>query len=304
MMTENRSLNDGWIYRDKIDRSGVGQTILQYYAQRYTHSSLKEWETRLTLGQIWLDGKPLQVNTPLQLGQLLEYHRPSWLEPHVPLNFATIYEDEDLLVIDKPSGLPVMPGGNFLQNTLLWQLQQQYSIDPPIPVHRLGRGTSGLLLLGKSALAKSELSRQMRSNHIIKKIYLALVADNTIPDRLIIDNSIGKISHPILGYVYGATPTGKYAYSEVEVIQRNIDRAIVRVKIITGRPHQIRIHLAVAGYPLLGDPLYQIGGLPKIDAVPGDCGYWLHSHQLSFLHPRTNDRLHLECPAFRAEFNN
>jgi 23S rRNA pseudouridine1911/1915/1917 synthase len=295
MMTENRSLNDGWIYRDKIDRSGVGQTVLQYYAQRYTHSTLKEWKTRLTLGQIWLDGKLLQVNIQLQLEQLLEYHRSPWLEPDVPLNFATIYEDEDLLVINKPSGLPVMPGGNFLQNTLLWQLQQQYSIDPPIPIHRLGRGTSGLLLLGKSALAKSELSRQMRSNHTIEKIYLALVADNTIPDRLIIDRPIGKIPHPILGYVYGATPTGKFAYSEVEVIQRNTDSAIVRVKIITGRPHQIRIHLAAAGYPLLGDPLYQVGGLPKIDAVPGDCGYWLHAHQLSFLHPRTNCRLHLEC---------
>ncbi len=299
MMTENRSLNRGWIYRETVDRSGIGQTVLQYYAQRYAHSSLETWQERLTLGQICLDGKPLHTNIQLKLGQVLEYHRPPWLEADVPLNYALVYEDRDLLVIDKPSGLPVMPGGGFLEHTLLWQLRQQYPIDPPVPIHRLGRGTSGLLLLGKSALAKSELSRQMRSNSL-EKIYLALVADNSIPNRLTINDPIGKIPHPILGYIYGVTPTGKFAHSECRVIRRNSDSAIVRVKILTGRPHQIRIHLAAAGYPLLEDPLYRAGGLPKseiaeIIAVPGDCGYWLHAYQLSLLHPRTNLQLDLEC---------
>jgi 23S rRNA pseudouridine1911/1915/1917 synthase len=144
MIAENRSLNRGWIYKDKIDRFGEGQTVLQYYAQRYTHSSLEIWQERLKSGQIWLDGKLLQDNIQLKTGQFLEYHRPPWLEVDVPLNYAVIYQDEDLLVIDKPAGLPVMPGGGFLEHTLLWQLQQEYHENPPVPIHRLGRGTSGL----------------------------------------------------------------------------------------------------------------------------------------------------------------
>jgi 23S rRNA pseudouridine1911/1915/1917 synthase len=140
-----------------------------------------------------------------------------------------------------------------------------------------------------------------RDRGTIKKIYLALVADNSIPDNLIIDHPIGKIPHPILGYIYGATPQGKFAHSECRVIQRNSDNAIVEVRIFTGRPHQIRIHLATAGYPLLGDPLYGVGGLFKNEiAVPGDCGYYLHAYQLSFFHPRIDRLINLKSsPKFK-----
>ena len=304
-------LNQGWIYEEKVPRSAAGQTVLQYYATRYHHSNEQEWRAKIESGQVFLNGERVFAETILQSGQNLAYHRPPWSEPTVPLSFEIIYEDRDLLAIAKPSGLPVLPGGGFLENTLLWQIKKIYPQNTPVPIHRLGRGTSGLLLLAKSALAKSSLSSQMRTNSTktpkgerIEKIYLAKVnnANNSvIPDRFTVTNPIGKIPHPHLGYIYGATTTGKFAHSECQVVQRNPDSTIIQVTILTGRPHQIRIHLAAAGFPLMGDPLYGIGGIPQLKqdaiAVPGDCGYHLHAYRLAFTHPKSNERINLICPA-------
>ena len=291
-------LNHGWIYRDRVDAAGAGQTLLQYYTQRYRHSSEPEWRDRIESGQICLDDGPAAPETLLQRGQRLAYHRPPWVEPPVPLDFAVLHEDADLWVVSKPSGLPVLPGGGFLEHTLLWQLQARCPHPTPVPIHRLGRGTSGLMLLARSPLAKAHLSQQMRDRQI-HKVYRALVGPNVAGDRLSLRYAIGKLPHPVLGYVYGATPDGLDAHSECKVLRRSPTSTLVEVTIFTGRPHQIRIHMAAAGYPLLGDPLYGVGGVPHLSAaiapgklpVPGDCGYLLHAHRLTFTHPRTQEPL-------------
>ena len=303
-------MNQGWIYREQVKYQDVGETVLEYYTTRYLHSSEFQWQARIESGQILLDDRIAVAATELKLGQHLIYHRAPWSEPEVPLSFEVLYEDQDLLVVAKPSGLPVMPGGGFLEHTLLWQLKTRYPLDTPVPIHRLGRGTSGLLLLGRSHLAKSSLSKQMRENTVdtqenrhINNVYHVLIKNNPISDRFTISNPIGKIPHPVLGYVYGATTEGKFARSDCRVMERHRNRTLVEVTILTGRPHQIRIHLAAAGYPLLGDPLYLAGGIPRNTAiageklpVPGDCGYYLHAYQLSFTHPRSFQRMNLECP--------
>lgn len=298
-------MNNGWIYTDRVNKSSAGETVLQYYSLRYRHSTATQWRERIESGQILLNGKPTTADTLLKAGQKLTYHRPPWKEPQVPLSFEVIYEDADLLIIDKPSGLPVLPGGEFLQHTLLHQLEKLYLHNTPIPIHRLGRGTSGLMLLGRSKIAKSNLSQQMRDRSI-QKVYLAKASGIITHDEFSIGDRIGKIPHPILGYIYGATPTGKYARSDCKVIQRNQDNTIVEVTILTGRPHQIRIHLAAAGYPLTGDPLYDVGGVPrreewhssKQDKVitPGDCGYELHAYRLGFKHPVSNKQVNFTAP--------
>ena len=296
-------MNDGWTYKDKVTKSDAGRTVLQYYSLRYRHSTATQWQERIESGQILLNEKRTTVDTLLQAGQKLTYHRPPWKEPQVPF-FEVIYEDADLLIINKPSGLPVLPGGGFLQHTLLHQLQKLYPQDTPVPIHRLGRGTSGLMLLGRSKLAKSSLNEQMR-DRAINKVYIAKASGIITEDKFIIRDRIGKIPYPILGYIYGATPTGKYARSDCKVIQRNEDNTVVEVTILTGRPHQIRIHLAAAGYPLVGDPLYDFGGIPRRDEshspkrnkiiTPGDCGYDLHAYQLGFKHPVSNSQMSFTC---------
>lgn len=302
-------MNQGWTYRDRVSTTAVGQTLLDYYVQRYRHSSCDDWQQRIENGLVTVDGEPGDSDQRLHLGQRLAYFRPPWEEPSVPLEFAVLYEDTDLMAIAKPSGLPVLPGGGFLENTLLHQLQVRYPKHPPIPIHRLGRGTSGVMLTARSPLAKSALSRQMRnstqgSSHssTLHKTYRALVGPSNLPDAFVVTTPIGSVSYPVLGSLYAATPIGKPARSEVQVLRRDATSTLLEVTIQTGRPHQIRIHLAAAGYPLLGDPLYGPGGLPyavtnpqeKVP-VPGDCGYWLHACELRFTHPRTQEILEIQC---------
>ncbi|MEB3288526.1 MAG: pseudouridine synthase [Leptolyngbya sp.] len=308
------NLNQGWVYHDRISSAQAKGSVLTYYTDRYHHSSREEWAQRLAAGQLYRNGRVLQGDEGLSPGDRLEYHRPPWAEPPVPLDFGVIYEDADLLVIVKPAGLPVLPGGAFLTHTLLHQLQKRYPHETPYPIHRLGRGTSGLMLLARSPLARSVLSQQMRqdtasasdpqAHHHIVKTYRALTEPGALPDYFTLTTPIGPVDHPWLGQVYAASPNGRFALSHGEVIQRSPTANLVEVTIRTGRPHQIRIHLAAAGYPLLGDPLYGLGGIPKITdlspgqalPVPGDLGYWLQAHRLALAHPRTQAAMTFTCP--------
>lgn len=293
------------MYREQVDRASAGLTVLAYYTQRYRHSRESEWSARIAAQQIWLDDQPATCEMVLQLGQQLAYHRPPWQEPDVPLVYDLLYEDADLLVVAKPSGLPVMPAGGFLEHTLLWQLKRHYPQDTPVPIHRLGRGTSGLVLLARSPLGRAQLTQQMR-NRQIGKVYWAIASGQSERDQFPIEQPIGKLPHPVLGYVYGAvdglTTKGALARSDCRVLQRQGDQMLVEVAILTGRPHQIRIHLAAAGFPLVGDPLYTVGGVPRLTGeeetvvVPGDCGYLLHAYSLSFRQPATGQAIQLTCP--------
>jgi 23S rRNA pseudouridine1911/1915/1917 synthase len=111
-----------------------------------------------------------------------------------------------------------------------------------------------------------------------------------------IDTPIGLVPHARLGQVHAASPSGRTAVSQVRVLAALEDRALVAVTILTGRPHQIRIHLAAAGHPLVGDRLYVAGGLPGSEpSLPGEGGYRLHAHRLALAHPATGHRIEIAC---------
>lgn len=295
------SLNDGWVYHDRIQPDGHGLTVLDFYAERYRHSSRETWCARIESGEVLLDGQQTASDVVLTRGQTLAYHRQPWTEPHAPSSFAVLYRDEHVLAVAKPSGLPVLPGGGHLQNTLLASLRRRFG-EGPAPIHRLGRGTSGVMLFARSDIAKHRLSEDL-SNGRLTKIYLALACGADLPDRFTVDTPIGRVPYPEIQYVYAADPAGKPSRSECHVLRRCPDqnRSIVQVQIITGRPHQIRIHLAAAGHPLVDDPLYAPGGvpLPVSDGarvpMPGDVGYHLHAHRITFPHPVTDRSVTVVC---------
>jgi 23S rRNA pseudouridine1911/1915/1917 synthase len=234
------------------------------------------------------------ATTTLKVGQWLIWRRPPWHEPEVPLSFALLYEDEDMLAVAKPCGLPTMPAGGFLDHTLLTLVRRSYP--EATPIHRLGRGTSGIVLFARTAEARSALTEAMRHNRMVK-LYRALASGVSQKDAFLIDVPIGQVPHPLLGTVHAASGTGKRAVSRARVLERRCGSTLFEVLIETGRPHQIRIHLAAAGFPLVGDPLYSAGGGLKDSgsALPGDTGYLLHAERLELAHPTTGAPLCLSC---------
>ncbi len=287
-------MNSGFSYRERIGSRGASTRLLDYLAERYDHTTAAGWRSRLTQGQVLVDGERASSETVLSRGAVLVWQRPPWREPRVPLSFAVLYEDADLLAVAKPSGLPTIPGGGFLEHTLMARVRRRYP--DAAPAHRLGRGTSGIVLFARSQRARAAVAAAWRCNAVLK-IYRALVNGNPSSDQFTIDTPIGRVPHPHLGSVHAASPVGKRSRSFVYVLERRGENTLVEVVIETGRPHQIRIHLAAAGLPLFGDPFYLAGGVPsgRRGARPGEVGYRLHAMTLELEHPAGGRPLRIEC---------
>jgi 23S rRNA pseudouridine1911/1915/1917 synthase len=159
------------------------------------------------------------------------------------------------------------------------------------PAHRLGRGTSGLIAFGKSPLGRSALTRQLREL-TLGKTYLAWVAGARLPVSFAARQPIARLAHGPLT-IHAAAEHGKPSLTRVRVLRRETERTLVAAQPITGRPDQIRIHLAAAGAPIVGDPLFGPGGVPISNAPPGRGGYLLHAAGLSFDHPTSGARVRL-----------
>ena len=277
-------LNTGYTYRDTIQREHHGWTALDYYSSVYKHSSVEEWQQEFAGGNVTVAGSPILSEFIISTGMQLEWHRAPWVEPEVTATFEELYEDDSVLIVHKPEGLPVLPGGGFLQHTLLHLVREQHG-EMLSPVHRLGRGTTGAIMFTKNKAAAEYYGTAMR-DRTLQKIYLAMVQGVPEEREFTVDSPIGLVPYPPVGELHASKPGGKSSTSHVTVLQRYPDRdcSLVQVEIPTGRPHQIRIHMGFAGHPLVGDPLYTAGGLPITGgtAVPGDCGYFLHSWKLTF----------------------
>jgi 23S rRNA pseudouridine1911/1915/1917 synthase len=295
--------NGGFRHLEQISSAAAGRTVLAHLAARYPLASEVEWLRRIQAGQVFLGEEPARKEDILRAGQTLTWLRPPWIEPEVPLATAILYEDEALLAVAKPSGLPTLPGGGeFLEHTLLAVVRRRHP--EASPMHRLGRGTSGIVLFAPTAKTRKPLQMAFQDQRT-RKIYRTLCAGNPELDVFEIVAPIGEIPYEPLGALHAAHPEGRPSRSRVAVLERRENTSLLDVEIFTGRPHQIRIHLAWAGHPLAGDPLYGPGGvpLPGTRALPGDPGYLLHAHRLELHHPRTGERLILRCqppPPLRA----
>jgi 23S rRNA pseudouridine1911/1915/1917 synthase len=286
-------VNAGYRYREQIGPDGAGRTVLAHLARRHRHSSEAAWRARIARGEVRLDGAPADPSDVLRRGQSLVWHRPPWEEPPAPLSFGLLHRDDHLLAVAKPRGLPTLPNGGFLTHTLLHLARRRWA--GATPVHRLGRGTSGIVLLARTAVARRALAAAWREGRV-ERVYRGLVSGVPGRPELSIDVPIGPVPHPLLGQVHAARADGRRAFTRVRVLRAAPGGAVVEASIATGRPHQIRIHLAAAGHPLVGDPLYGAGGLPaERPALPGAGGYWLHAHRLRLPHPVTAAPLDLEC---------
>ncbi|HYO73762.1 MAG TPA: RluA family pseudouridine synthase [Archangium sp.] len=291
-------LNEGYAYREQLGARARGQSTLSYLIDSYRHSPEAVWRERLARGEVLLEDLPATGEEHLKPGQWLVWNRPPWEEQEAPRDYSIVHEDEAILAVLKPSGLPMMPGGNFLANTLLRVVRERFP--EASPLHRLGRGTSGLVLFARTHDAAAKLSRAWRE-HEVDKRYRALSSGVATEERYDITAPIGMVAHPRLGLTHGVAPGGRASRSHARVLERRTASTLFEVDIQTGRPQQIRIHLAAIGHPLEGDPLYGAGGVPLAGepGLPGDLGYLLHSERLGFVHPLSGERLVLHAPVPR-----
>ncbi len=296
-------LNRGYAYTTKIGSKYHGQTLLSHLASLYSHSTTQAWQQRLNNGEVALNGVTASGSESVTSGQTLVWNRPPWIEPDSPLHFEVLFEDPHLLAVNKPSGMPTLPGAGFMENTLLRLVQKQ--TPNANPVHRLGRGTSGIVLFAKTPQAAAKLSANWNTSRI-QKIYRALAQGIAQQDAYEILTPIGLVPHPRIGSVWAANPSGKPSKSLAKVISRapsstasswTAGTTTFEVSLNSGRPHQIRIHLASIGHPLVGDPLYGLTGQPleNLPGLPGDGGYFLHAQFLNFDHPITGEQINLEA---------
>lgn len=287
-------LNQGYAYTTIISSKYHGQRLLLHLASLYPHSSAAGWQEKLDAGEVLLDGVVADGSESVALGQSLVWNRPPWVEADAPRHFEVLLEDEELLAVNKPSGLPTLPGGGFMENTLLRLVQKQYP--SASPVHRLGRATTGIVLFAKTAQAASQLFADWNTPKI-QKIYRALAQNVAAEDTYEILTPIGLVPHPLIGSVWAADAGGKASKSVAQVVGRRGDTTTFAVSLYSGRPHQIRIHLASIGHPLVGDPLYGPTGRPleNLPGLPGDGGYLLHAQYLKFLHPTTGQPIQIEA---------
>jgi len=284
--------NEGWIYRARVEAEAAGASVLAFHVARYRHSDEAAWRAAIDVGRVLVNGRRARPEQALAAGDELEFHRPPWHEPEAPESFGVAFEDEHVLVAVKPANLQVLPAGPFSARTLLALVRSSdASRREAAPAHRLGRGTSGLIAFGKTALGRSSLSRQLREL-TLGKTYLAWCEGTHLPRSFAARQPIARVSHGPLT-IHAAAAHGRPSLTRVRVLRRAAGRTLVAAQPITGRPDQIRIHLAAAGAPIVGDPLFGAGGVPKSNAPPGAGGYLLHSTGLSFDHPLSGARVKL-----------
>lgn len=212
----------------------------------------------------------------------------------IPLNIY--YEDDDLLVVYKPKGMVVHPApGNHngtLVNALLWHCKGSLSgingVLRPGIVHRIDKDTSGLLLVAKNDFAHVNLAEQIKE-HSVNRIYHAIVYGTNLPDEGDIDAPIGRSQKDRKKMTI--TDGGKEAQTHFSVVKRYSGFTHIICKLKTGRTHQIRVHMAYLGHPVVGDPVY--GPKNVIEKLNGQC---LHAGKIGFIHPITGEYMEFEAP--------
>ena len=210
---------------------------------------------------------------------------------------AIVHEDEDILVIDKPAGLVVHPGSGNWAGTLLNALLHHAPALAAIPragiVHRLDKETSGLLVVAKTLAAQTDLVRQLQAR-TVKRHYLALVHGNVAGEGTV-DAPIGR--HPTQRVKMAVVTQGREARTHYRVLERFAEASLLECRLETGRTHQIRVHMAAIGHPLVGDPTYgkrsasRAGSL--LASFPRQA---LHAFRLALVHPRTREEIAWEAP--------
>jgi len=262
--------------------------VLPQFSRAYSQTLIRQ-------GQVLVNGQTAKASQKLHKSDRITVELPP-LPGHPlaePIPLTVVYEDEDILVIDKPAGLTVHPAPGHPNHTLVNAilalcpgLTMSSDLTRPGIVHRLDKDTSGLIVIAKNDFAREYLAAQFKG-HTVTKRYLVLVKGRLSPEQGIIEAPIGR--DPYRRKRMAITETGKQAITRYQVRKYLDDYTLVEVSPLTGRTHQIRLHLSAIGYPVVGDPVYGVKST-HLDRQ------FLHAYCLGFRVPSTRQYREFSSP--------
>lgn len=285
-------------YLWEIDAEEMGERVDKFLSRQLSDVSRSQIQQWIKTGHVTVNGASVKASYRLAVEDEVELVVPPLMRLQIapePIPLDIVYEDGDLLVVNKPRGMVVHPApGHFtgtLVNALLHHCRDLSGINGvlrPGIVHRIDKDTSGLLVVAKHDRAHESLARQL-AEHAVRREYLALVHGNIPVDRGTVDAPIGRdpANRQRMAVV---AKGGKTAVTHFVVERRLGAYTLLRLRLETGRTHQIRVHMKYIGHPLVGDPKY---GPRRTLPINGQA---LHAAVLGFVHPRTGEHLLFEAP--------
>lgn len=283
-----------------VEQEDQGKRLDLFLSEKQPEYSRSFFQNLIKEKNVLVDGKSEKANYKVKAGQRIQIFIPPpkqiSLEPeNIPLDI--IYEDQDIIVINKPQGMVVHPApGNYsgtLVNALLYHCDNLSGINGKIRpgiVHRIDKDTSGLLVVAKNDQAHRRLALQIKEKKAFR-VYWALVENNIKEDQGTIDAPIAR--HPVdrkrMAVVH--LPQSRPAVTHFKVLERFGEYTLVEARLETGRTHQIRVHMAYIGHPVVGDPVY--GSRKQRFKLDGQA---LHACKLGLVHPTTNEYMEFEAP--------
>ena len=287
----------------RVGTGEAGQRLDSYVVSQSGEVSRTSVQQLIVDGAVLVNGRPSKPGYALRAGDEVQIlapkskHQPGGARPQ-PIPLDVIYEDQDVLVVNKAAGMVVHPAPGHHDDTLVNALLARYpdlgkgmENQRPGIVHRLDKDTSGLIVVARNAAAQAALVGQMKRHEIVKR-YLALVEGVVALDRGSIDAPIGR--NPRHRQQMAITATGsREARTHFRVLERFARHTLLLLELETGRTHQIRVHLKAIGHPIVGDPVYGPGSTMRGVTLKRQ---FLHAYQLKFTHPTTGAVITVEAP--------
>ena len=277
--------------------NGQEETLLEFLLRRFRYYGPKEWGDHIKSGHLLVDGQQGKAGQKLRNNQRVVYLRPDSLEPSVDADYEVLFEDEWLIGLNKSGDLPTSPSGRYFKNTLMHLVRERFGWQKLYTIHRLDRETSGVVLFAKTHQMAQQMAALFRDKQI-RKEYRAVVTTSLPKDEILVSKPIGPDRSSSIRIKQSVCEDGKPSETRFRQLKTIGGGAYLQIHTMTGRTHQIRVHAAASGFPIVGDKLY---GLPEKDFLrwleEGEAflkarnlpnRQLLHAYQIDFMHPQTN----------------